>query len=181
MNLAKSVFTTFEAAKICGANITSIKNWIEKGELSAFRTPGGHFRIERDSLSSFLDRHDMPNPLIDDSPIHVVAIHADTNLVRSVSDRLSDVQMSVTSDPFDGLIKSGLLRPRAVILDSGLSVPAEHMVAKLSKSTDLDTGVVVVGFDDHDHRERLLDAGAKRVVKSNPVDLLQALLETLSA
>ena len=45
MNLDKEVYTTFEVARVCNANITSIKNWIDKGELRAFRTPGGHYRI----------------------------------------------------------------------------------------------------------------------------------------
>lgn len=62
MDLTKEVFTTSEAAKLCHANISSIKNWIEQGRLQAFRTPGGHHRIERQSLGTFLDNHGMPNP-----------------------------------------------------------------------------------------------------------------------
>ena len=40
-NLDKTVFTTFEVARVCNANITSIKNWIEKGNLRAFRSGDG--------------------------------------------------------------------------------------------------------------------------------------------
>lgn len=62
VNLQKDVFTTFDVAKICNANITSIKNWIAGEKLSAFKTPGGHFRIERAALIEFLDQFQMPNP-----------------------------------------------------------------------------------------------------------------------
>ena len=51
----KSVFTTFEAAKICDVTPVTIQNWIDKGWLEAYRTPGGHRRVSREALLSFLE------------------------------------------------------------------------------------------------------------------------------
>jgi hypothetical protein len=58
----KEIFTTFDVSRICQANIASIKNWIMKGYLKAFRTPGGHYRIQKKDLINFLRKYHMPNP-----------------------------------------------------------------------------------------------------------------------
>ncbi len=47
-------------AKGCGVSNTTVLRWISTGQLPAFRLPGGHYRIERDDLSTFLARHDIP-------------------------------------------------------------------------------------------------------------------------
>ena len=60
--VAKDIFTTFDVSRICQANIASIKNWIMKGYLRAFRTPGGHYRIQKKDLINFLRKYHMPNP-----------------------------------------------------------------------------------------------------------------------
>lgn len=60
--LQKDIFTTFDVSRICQANIASIKNWIMKGYLRAFRTPGGHYRIQKKDLVNFLRKYHMPNP-----------------------------------------------------------------------------------------------------------------------
>ena len=48
----KSVFTTFETAKLCHVSPLSIINWVNAGRLPAFRTPGGHRRIRREDLGA---------------------------------------------------------------------------------------------------------------------------------
>ena len=57
--MSKSVFTTFEAAKICHVSPLSIINWVNAGRLAAFRTPGGHRRIRRDDLVRFMRENGM--------------------------------------------------------------------------------------------------------------------------
>src|SRR5512136_1672435 len=58
----KSVFTTFEAAKLCHVSPLSIINWVNAGKLPAFRTPGGHRRIRRDDLIRFMKESGIPVP-----------------------------------------------------------------------------------------------------------------------
>ncbi|MFQ5353886.1 MAG: helix-turn-helix domain-containing protein, partial [Thermodesulfobacteriota bacterium] len=40
-------YTTGEVAEFCDVTINAVKKWIAAGKLPAYRTPGGHFRIER--------------------------------------------------------------------------------------------------------------------------------------
>lgn len=47
-------------AKHCGVSNTTVLRWIGAGRLPAFRLPGGHYRIGREDLSSFLSEYGMP-------------------------------------------------------------------------------------------------------------------------
>lgn len=58
----KDVLTTFQAARICGADISSIINWIKSGRLKAYKTPGGHRRIRRADLLDMIARFNLPVP-----------------------------------------------------------------------------------------------------------------------
>lgn len=47
-------------ARHCGVSNTTVLRWIERGQLPAFRLPAGHYRIQRESLTEFLTRYNMP-------------------------------------------------------------------------------------------------------------------------
>ncbi|MFW5966777.1 MAG: helix-turn-helix domain-containing protein [Persicimonas sp.] len=118
VELDKEVFTTFEAAKVCNANITSIKNWIDRGELSAFRTPGGHYRIERKVLVDFLNRHDMPNPFAEHERRRVLLVHPEPSRLKMLSDHFGkQYDYEATDDAYEALLEMGRWRPNAAIVD----------------------------------------------------------------
>jgi excisionase family DNA binding protein len=59
------VCTTQEAAEILGLSVTSVQKLVEGGEIAAWKTPGGHRRIPRESVLAFKGgsaqkRHDNP-------------------------------------------------------------------------------------------------------------------------
>src|SRR5437016_8874373 len=58
----KSIYTTHEVSRLLQVNPRSVINWIEQSLLSSYRTPGGHRRIQRDDLLSFLRKHQIPTP-----------------------------------------------------------------------------------------------------------------------
>ncbi len=181
VNLEKDVFTTFEVAKICSANITSIKNWIEQGEINAFRTPGGHYRIERKELNSFLNRHGMPNPLQAADTRRILAILDDEDLVSQLKRHFGEqYEYQVTPDPIDGLIKLGHWGPRVVVVDSRLdSVDPVGLVARVRAAKELGHVEVVVIHDGaEDFEEELRKAGARHLARSS--DGPKAILEVLS-
>lgn len=47
-------YSTVEAGKLCSVTRFSIINWTKRGILKATRTPGGHRRIHRADLISFI-------------------------------------------------------------------------------------------------------------------------------
>lgn len=60
----KSVFTTGEVADFLHIHQTTVIDWVDKGLLQSYKTPGGHRRIQRESLFKFLEEHNMPVPHI---------------------------------------------------------------------------------------------------------------------
>ncbi len=55
-------FTTFEVSKICGVVHSTISKWVDNGRLRAYRTVGGHRRIQKEDLLHFLNEHQIPVP-----------------------------------------------------------------------------------------------------------------------
>ena len=51
--MKKHALTTNEAAGLLGFARTSVINWVEKGELKSFLTPGGHRRFEMEDIQAF--------------------------------------------------------------------------------------------------------------------------------
>jgi len=60
---SKRVFTTGEIADLLHCHQTTVIDWAKKGFVKSYRTPGGHRRIERESLLAFLHNHKMPVPV----------------------------------------------------------------------------------------------------------------------
>lgn len=49
-------------ARCCGVSNTTVLRWITTGQLSAFRLPGGHYRVVKEDFSEFLTKYNMPAP-----------------------------------------------------------------------------------------------------------------------
>ena len=46
------LLTTGEVAKLCGVTPDAVLKWIKAGKLPAARTPGGHFRVSRETCTA---------------------------------------------------------------------------------------------------------------------------------
>ncbi|MDR2135124.1 MAG: helix-turn-helix domain-containing protein [Treponema sp.] len=53
-----SVYSVPEVANICGVVNQMVTGWIENGQLKAFSTPGGQYRVHEEDLIDFLLKHD---------------------------------------------------------------------------------------------------------------------------
>lgn len=56
MNVNKDVYSTREAAKLLGVSVKTIQLWVESGVLRAWKTPGGHRRVSRESVQLLQDQ-----------------------------------------------------------------------------------------------------------------------------
>ena len=50
----QTLLTTTDAAKRCGVSGRTLLRWLDQGELSGLRTPGGHWRVEETVLDAFM-------------------------------------------------------------------------------------------------------------------------------
>lgn len=49
-----SFLTTGQVARILRASQSAVSRWADAGELTYFRTPGGHRRFRREDIEAFL-------------------------------------------------------------------------------------------------------------------------------
>jgi excisionase family DNA binding protein len=59
---ADELFSAPEVAKIISVDLKTIHNWVNRGSIKAFRTPGRHLRIRRGDVLSFMKEFGYPIP-----------------------------------------------------------------------------------------------------------------------
>ena len=182
----KDIFTTYDAARICNANIASIKNWIAKGLLKAFRTPGGHYRIKRRDLQLFIQKYNMPNPFQERYEKKVYVLDTDPAALDKIGKALADHAVTTFDDPLPAALKIGLERPDLVVMDMDLGdVRGEDFVDLLFGYPET-KNVAVVVFGDVEDQARAMSLRKKGVADIipkdvAPKDLKQTLTELLEA
>ena len=113
--------TTGQAARHCQVSIPALKGWIRSGRLTAFKTPGGHSRIELGEFQRFLQKHGMPvypvaSPtsrilIVDDEPLIIDLF------VELLSRDPRGFNLETATNGYDALIKVGSFKPSVLILD----------------------------------------------------------------
>lgn len=131
MNRAPTVpdtCSTTEAAQQLGMAVRSVQLMVDRGELQAWKTPGGHRRILRSSLEAWLaaragaastalpaDARAGARPvtllLIEDS------VHFQNLISLVVKRELPEAELHVASDGIAGLAMAGRLEPDVLLID----------------------------------------------------------------
>ena len=131
-------YTTLEVAKMLGMAVRSVQLMVDRGDLQAWKTPGGHRRITRDSLERWIKgsragvtgvaamhggaslrpsgrrRHTVHVPrilLIEDSA------HFQGLVSTLVKQRYPAIELHVSADAIAGLVSFGHLQPDLIIVD----------------------------------------------------------------
>jgi excisionase family DNA binding protein len=172
-------FTTFEISQICGVNPTTVQNWVKRKKLIAFQTPGGHRRVRREDLISFLKEFGMPLPadlcqnpplvlLVDDEPDILDMLEA---LMQSGSEA---VRVAKAQNGVDALLMIGETKPDLLILDIMMPGMNGYDVCKKLKSSSGTQNIKIIAISgDHTPavKERALMAGADFFF-TKPLDII---------
>ena len=121
--MTNAFLTSHAVADLIGVSPSTVLSWIDKGMLPAFRTPGGHRRVEPAALVEFLRSHQMPVPrsllpqakrmlLIDDDLMFL------RSTKRELKQQFSELEVDIAEGPVEGLLKIGTDKPDAVLLDA---------------------------------------------------------------
>ncbi|MDY6875838.1 MAG: helix-turn-helix domain-containing protein [Chloroflexota bacterium] len=176
--------TTGQVARYCHVSQATILNWIKKGKLKAYATPGGHHRILLPDFLSFLEAYEMPV----DSTLKIlsrprVLIVSDgphaTVLVQTLQgDGRFDVARA--SSDYEASAQVARLEPNVVVLDkTSATLDCLALCRWLRALPEGETiSVLVVG--DSEDEEIARAAGANAYLSSAAVaDRLKVELETL--
>jgi len=175
----KSVFTTFEAAKLCHVSPLSIINWVNAGRLPAFRTPGGHRRIRREDLVRFMRDNGMPLPeeLREGSGRPRVLVVDDEASIREVltehlTTRAKPYEVMAAADGFEAGRLVATFRPDVVLLDLRMPGMDGFQVCRTIKADPETSNTVVIamtGYYTPETEARILECGAMRCI-AKPIE-----------
>jgi len=154
--------TTGEVARRCQVSVGTVKNWIEAGQLEAFRTPGRHFRVGSSALRRFqaafgfpADPDDRPRILVVDDQQDFVEL-----AIETLKELLPDSRVEGASGGYEALLRIGSFQPHLLLLDlrmpglDGFEVCRRVKEAPESKGTKI---LAMTGFTD-DQAESLARA-----------------------
>lgn len=184
----QDIFTVFEASKYCSVSSRTIINWIESGHINAYKTVGGHRRIKKDDLESFMRNQGIPIPdaakqderirilVVDDDPIIVETI------VQALEEDEHDYEVISAGDGFEAGLQVNHFKPHLLILDIMMPDIKGYEVCQKIKSNEetKDTRIIVLSaYLDEEKFARMKENGAD-VCFSKPLPLPQLKAEVAS-
>lgn len=121
-------YSTLEVARLLGMAVRSVQMMVDRGELEAWKTPGGHRRISRESVQRWREARQgggRPEPaaarpaavaaprvlLIEDSA------HYQNLVSLLIKQSFPGVELHVADDGIAGLAMAGQLQPQVLIVD----------------------------------------------------------------
>ncbi len=135
---ADDLFTAPQVAKICSTDLKTIHNWVNRGEIKSFRTPGRHLRFRRQDILDFLGRFGYPVPDgFAPSKRRVVLIEGNDASLKSIKRLLArEFEVEAFSDQVDALIAIGQKRPNLLLANVGTGDDIMHLVERLTSKKD---------------------------------------------
>ncbi|RJR38611.1 MAG: response regulator [Desulfobacteraceae bacterium] len=175
----EDIMTVFMASKFCRVSPKTIINWIEAGHIKAYKTVGGHRRINRADLEGFMRKQGIPIPkeepveqtkrilVVDDDPIIVESI------VQALEEDERDYEVISASDGFEAGLQIEKFKPHLVILDIMMPDIKGYEVCRRIKSGNDTRGtkiIVLSAYLDEEKFNRMKEYGAD-VCFSKPLPL----------
>ncbi|MGA2122703.1 MAG: response regulator [Methanoregula sp.] len=144
------ILTISEASKICGVSLKTLINWTDAGHLKAYKTLGGHRRIQRDELYRFMEEHHMPIPKEEkaDTRKRILVVDDDKIIVESIVLALEEdehgYEVISAGDGFEAGLQVSHFKPDILILDIMMPDINGYEVCKRIKSNPESRHIKVV-------------------------------------
>jgi excisionase family DNA binding protein len=162
----EKLLTASDLAALCEVDLKTIHNWVDRGRIAHFRTPGRHLRFRAADVAEFLRAwgYTVPRDLVKATTRSVLAVGSKetaSHVIRSVNNALPirDVR-----HPYDALILAGVEPTDVYVLDARViaedvdlpamlealhrGLPAAKLIVLSDESLSLPGFVSVVGSSD---------------------------------
>lgn len=117
------VMTVYEASKYCNVSSKTIINWVDSGHIKAYKTVGGHRRINKSDLVAFMEKQGIPIPDVkeDDGRKKILVVDDDPIIVETIVQALEEdehgYEVISASDGFEAGLQVSHFLPDLLILD----------------------------------------------------------------
>lgn len=147
----KNFFTTRTAAQLLGLSVRTIQQWVEKGRLKGWKTPGGHRRITRESVARELEATAATAAAVAQAQaLPVLIVEDDAALLKLYSIQMSRWPFPVTvytaPNGYEGLVMVGEVAPHLLVCDLRLPGVNGFQIVRYLSSMERhnDMAIVVV-------------------------------------
>jgi excisionase family DNA binding protein len=178
--------TTGQAARYCHVSQGTIINWIRKGTLKAYATPGGHYRILLPDFLSFLETYRMPVDamLRESSHPQVLIVSNNLHAERLIQTLQGNGRFDVAwaGNEYEASAQVARLGPDAVVFD--MTSPALDCLAlcRWLRVSREGAAISMLAVGDPEDEETARAAGADAYVLTTAVsDRLEEELATVLA
>jgi excisionase family DNA binding protein len=104
----EKLLTASDLAALCEVDLKTIHNWVDRGRIAHFRTPGRHLRFRAADVAEFLRTwgYTVPRELARATARTVVVVGS-TEAMAHVSRALEGVPLKHAAHPYDALVYAG--------------------------------------------------------------------------
>ena len=187
MGIFDESYSSVELSRILGIHRVTVTNWIKAGALKAVQTPGGRYKVTKESLKTFLTERGMPVPpalRLEDKKL-VVAVDDEKPVLNTLKKMFSRGEMPFLYDlkTFDNPLEAALFigneKPDLVLLDLLMPQLSGFNLAEKIKETCPNTRIVVItGHPTEENRAKLKAYGINNIVnKPFTFDVLRKAIE----
>ena len=184
---AMEVCTTSEAARLLGVSNTTVQTMVERGELRAWKTRGGHRRIVRASIDALREARLAGEAArrLDEAGIALLAVEPDPSARRRLESAVAGwrepVRLLWANDAFDALLAVERHRPDVLLTDlRATPIDGFEFLRRLRALPEYRAMSIVVAtaLDDADLAAHGgLPAGAVRYGAPVPLETLRGFVE----
>ncbi|MFN0117957.1 MAG: response regulator [Elusimicrobiota bacterium] len=162
------IYTTFQVSQFCSVDITTVMSWVNQGKLKAYKTPGGHRRIQEQDLVEFFNKYKMPIPdELKNQERRILVVDDDAELLKIILRSLKKISIpfivETAKDGFSAGQKWVSFKPDLVVLDlylpgvDGFDICASMKKTEKKKKTKV---LAITGYVTPANQKRILDSGA---------------------
>jgi len=176
------LFTAPQLASLCGVELKTIHNWIAKGMIRHFRSPGRHIRIRRVDLIEFMERFGYPIPeelqMNSEKPTLAI-IDSDSNNLTSFRKTLSrKFEVRGFNDLYSALLALGAEPPSAIVINASMDgVDWSRIIGNIRNIPSMNRIPVILYSEDHAMRDPVLKAGATDFFVLDDMKKVKGMLE----
>lgn len=169
--MPERLLTTGEIADYCQVSRVTVFQWIKKGQIPAFSTPGGHYPVKLSDFHHFLEKYGMPvDPtFFSQDKERILVVDDDPQVVNlmlralQTSGEGKELKLETAADGFEAGLKIASFKPHLILLDLMMPGLDGFKVCERVKSnpeTEHIKILIVTGFGSEENIERALRLGA---------------------